>query len=318
MKRPSFTLVAIALLGLGLTAPATADEVSAWLVRMAAAMCQMTYQGTFVYIQGDQMETMRITHVAGEDGVRERVVSLSGAPREVLRDGEGVRWSLGESGRVLSDSSFTRSFFPSLPAATADRASRSYTFRLGGETLIAGHRARQVEVLPRDHFRYGYSLWLEKHSGLLLKWVLLDNGRKPLARLMFTDLRLGSAVDHSELRPGKGLSAGEPVDSDLPDGQPNPHSPRWLPGRLPPGFSLTTHKTVESRQYEHLVYGDGLAAVSVYVEDAGFQRGHPEVTQRHGTTHVFTRGVDEMLVTVVGNVPAVTVELIGKSVAPAH
>ena len=54
-----------------------------WLERMSTAMSQMDYQGTFVYVQGDDVVTMRITHVADDEGVRERLVSMSGAAREV-------------------------------------------------------------------------------------------------------------------------------------------------------------------------------------------------------------------------------------------
>jgi sigma-E factor negative regulatory protein RseB len=320
MMRAVISLIAAALVLPACLAPAYAgDSAKDWLDRMSAAMSQMTYQGTFVYIQGDQMETMRITHVSGENGVQERLVSLTGTPRELLRDADGVRWSLGAGGAVLADRGFGQTFFPALPTDYAGEAGRSYTLKMGEQTLIAGHQARHVKVLPRDRYRYGYSLWLEKHSGLLLKWVLLDSASKPLAKLMFTDLKLGSAVDKNELKPGKGMSSMEPVDSSLPAGglaQKTP--PRWHPERLPPGFSLTTHRYLESEAYEHLVYSDGLAAVSVYVESVGSARGHPEITQQHGTTHVFTRAADDLLVTVVGNVPAVTVQMIGKSVAASR
>ena len=159
MKRPSPVLICLALVGLTLAAPlAAGDTARSWLDRMSAAMNQMTYQGTFVYIQGDEMETMRITHVSGADGVRERLVSLSGDTREVFRDGEGVRWSLGKEGAVLADSGFTRSFFPALPPDFAGTAGKSYDFKMGEETLIAGHRARHIEVLPRDHSSSGTAL----------------------------------------------------------------------------------------------------------------------------------------------------------------
>lgn len=315
------TSLLVAAFGLAaLVAPVKAGESAEdWLDRMSAAMSQMSYQGTFVYIQGDQMESMRITHVSGENGVKERLVSLTGSPRELLRDADGVRWVVGEGGEVLADSSFAQPFFPALPTDYAGEAVRSYIFEMGEETVIAGHRARQVKVLPRDRFRYGYSLWLEKHSGLLLKWVLLDDDHKPLAKLMFTDLKLGSAVDRKELKPGKGMAAMEPVNSGLPaGGQAQKAQPRWKPNRLPPGFSLTTHRYIEGEAYEHLVYSDGLAAVSVYVENDGSAPDHPEITQQHGTTHVFTRAAEGMLVTVVGNVPAGTVQMIGKSVTASR
>lgn len=294
-----------------------ARDPGAWLEQMSAAMSQMSYQGTFVYTYGNRMETVRITHVSDEDGVRERMVSLSGAAREVVRDENGVHWVLGDESSVLSDSAFNRSVFPQLPLDLVSQAGKSYAFKFGPETRIAGHDARNVKVLPRDHYRYGYSLWLEKTSGILLKWELVDSKRNPLATMMFTELLLGSEVDRDELRSGGQHPDFKTVQSGLPDAHSGkPGKPRWKPERLPPGFTLINHRYVSSEEgeYEHLVFSDGLAAVSVYVESLDTGRTHPELTQKHGTTYAYTRAGDGMMVTVVGNVPAATVEMIGQSV----
>jgi sigma-E factor negative regulatory protein RseB len=290
-----------------------------WLERMSTAMSQMDYQGTFVYVQGDRMETLRLTHVAGEDGVQERLVSLTGTPREVLRDANGVRWALGEGQAVLSDSGFKQSLFPELPVDKAEALSRSYAFSFGQATYVAGRKAVRLNVLPRDHFRYGYSLWLERSTGLLLKWELMDSSRTPQARMMFTEFRIGAEVDHDELRPGQALKSYRTVDSELPaTGRGGGGVPRWMPGELPPGFSLTAYRyhpgDEQGGAFEHLVYGDGLAALSVYVESAPGEPARPGLTQNQGTVHAYTGCQDGVVVTVVGNVPAPTVELVGRSV----
>lgn len=299
------------------------NDPLSWLERMATAMNQMSYQGTFVYIQGDRIETMRITHVSGEEGERERLVSLSGAPREVLRDSNGVRWVFGDDASILADSAFNRTFFPKLPDDSKSQAGRSYAFKFGGQSIIAGHTARNIKVLPRDHYRYGYSLWIEERSGLLLKWELVDTSRKPLAKLMFTELVLGSEVDRAELKSGHAKKKYRTVETELPaGGAAMAGSPRWKPERLPPGFELTTHRYHAAAEgaggeYEHLVYSDGLTAVSVYVESPDMDIEHIETAEKHGTTHAYSCTASGMKVTVVGNVPAATVEMIGRSVALA-
>jgi sigma-E factor negative regulatory protein RseB len=314
-----FAIIAMAVIcGHSALADTVKDPLS-WLERMSTAMSQMSYQGTFVFIQGERMETMRITHVTAENGVRERLVSLSGPPREVLSDANGVRWALGDNASVLADSSYNRPFFAALPQDIENTAGQSYAFKLGGESIIAGHTARNVKVTPRDHYRYGYSLWLEQATGLLLKWELVDTNRESLARLMFTDLRMGAEVDRAELEPGSALKKYKTVESDLPAAD-NGQTDRlhWAPSRLPPGFSLTTHRYHGGdSEFEHLVYSDGLAAVSVYVESPDGNTDQPELAQRHGTTYAYSCISSGMRVTVVGNVPAATVEMIGKSVGPA-
>ena len=314
----SVLLPAFLMVGSQAALGGTAKDPGAWLEQMSAAMSHMNYQGTFVYIHGDQLETVRITHVTGDEGVRERMVSLSGTAREMVRDSDGVRWVLGDEASVLSDSTFNPSVFPQLPPDLVSQAGKSYTFKFGAETRVAGHGAKNVKVLPRDHYRYGYSLWLEKNSGMLLKWELVDARRKALAQLMFTELLLGSEIDRDELLADDRSKEFKTVKSGLPDaGSGNSTPPRFKPARIPPGFTLINHRYVsgDEGEYEHLVYSDGLAAVSVYVESLGENKGHPELTQQHGTTHAYTRASDQVMITVVGNVPAVTVEMIGQSVA---
>ena len=297
------------------------DEPARWLERMTTAMSQMSYQGTFVYVQGDDVVTMRITHVVDDGGVRERLVSMSGAQREILRDPTGVRWVLGDDHSVLQDQAFSGSFFPQLPIDQKSLAGQSYTLKLGGRGRIAGQSVRNLEVLPNDDYRYGYSLWLEEQSALLLKWQLIDRGGRTLAKLMFTDIRMGSEVDPGELNSSSPLKKFKTVESRLPVGrgllQVTPH---WRPLRLPPGFELTSHRFFgpdDDGLYEHLVYSDGLAAVSVYVESAGGEVARDGDLSRLGTTHAFSKSTEGMLITVIGDVPAATVRFIGDAVVAA-
>mgnify|MGYP001812376237 FL=1 len=290
-----------------------------WLERMSAALNQMTYQGTFVYVIGDAIDTLRITHVADEHGVREHITSLTGPSREVVRDADGVRWVQSADQPVLADSAFKQSFFPAMPPDADALVDGSYALKLGGSSRVAGYDTRQLRVVPRDNYRYGYSLWLERHSGLLLKWELLDSDRKALARLMFTDIRLGSEVDAVELKRAERLKDFATEESGLPAGRDGVTSrPRWQPARMPPGFELTAHRfhggNAGGRMFEHLVYSDGLAAVSVYVETRDDGLDFEPAIERHGTTHTYSKPLEDVVVTVVGDVPALTVRTIGDSV----
>jgi len=320
---PRAVIACLATLLLAPVLPAVAgsdNDAAQWLERMSAAMSQMTYQGTFVYVQGDEIETMRITHVSDEEGVRERLVSLSGLRREILRDSNGVRWVQGEDLQVMEDSAFSRSFFPEIPLGQSDQASASYHLELGASERIAGHSGRKLKVIPKDRYRYGYTLWLEESSALLLKWELLDGANRRLAKLMFTDLRLGSEVDVKELKSSSQLKEYKVLESGLPSSTGLSHSnPRWKPSELPAGFHLTAHRYVDQQNqkiYEHLVYSDGLAAVSVYVESAGSEAQKQKTgISRLGTTHAYSRVTDGVLITVVGDVPAITVQSIGNAVS---
>jgi sigma-E factor negative regulatory protein RseB len=309
------------LLSIGVSGVAFAgspDEAREWLERMATAMSQMSYQGTFVYVRDGVVETMRITHVTDDSGVRERLYSVSGPHREVIRDRKGVRCVFEDSASIVEDKVVASAYFPELPLSIIDSANSGYRLETGGEARIAGHAARRVSITPEDNFRFGYDFWLEQHSGLLLKWVLLDSHHKPLAKLMFTDFSMGSAVDLDELDSDsraddfvelKPLSQEETVVSHS--------SPRWQPVNLPPGFKLASHshKPGVDGVYEHMVYSDGLAAVSVYVEQKDLAKNMKTGISQLGTNNAYTRKQGGLQITVIGEVPAITVKSIANEMA---
>jgi negative regulator of sigma E activity len=65
----------------------------------------------------------------------------------------------------------------------------------------------------------------------------------------------------------------------------------WEIGELPPGFQLKHHNRYTSPdhfdQLEHLVYGDGLATISVYIEPAGSGEDVIEGGSRRGAVNAF-------------------------------
>ena len=298
------------------------DDVFQWLDRMSAAMNQMHYQGTFVYVQGDSVETVRITHVVDDKGSHERLMSVSGTPREVVSDAEGVRWIAGEDRTVMADSMVGRSFFPELPMGGIAEAAGSYQFTLQDEQRIANHSARRIDIQPRDQYRYGYRLWLEARSGLLLQWELIGTKGESLAKLMFTELKMGSEVDPSELRaPGAGKDTAQQKPAAASAESASKTKPDWQVGQLPSGFRLTSHRQNDAGQeavYEHLVYSDGIVAVSVYVEPQDKSSELVQGMSMMGTTNALTRAVNGEVVTVLGDVPVATIKMIGESVQPVR
>jgi sigma-E factor negative regulatory protein RseB len=292
-------------------------EARQWLERMDMAMSQMTYQGTFVYVHGSSVETMRITHLAGDDGVRERLYSISGPRREIIRDEDGVRCLLGDEGSMMQDSVISPSYFPELPLNELDNF-ETYRFETGGSARIAGHTAVRVTILPADNYRYGYEFWLEKQTGLLLKWVLHDARNQILAKLMFTEVKLGAEVDLQELESPTPSEQFTPVKAMLPAHQMRTRAaPKWQPSRLPAGFRLEAYNRQQEESegiFEHLVYSDGLAAVSVYIESRNPAEGRQQGGSRVGTANAFSRSMGDLQVTVIGEVPAETVRSIGNAV----
>jgi len=134
--------------------------------------------------------------------------------------------------------------------------------------------------------------------------------------LMFTEFKMGSAVDWSELE--SDTQSGEFVELKTfsPEKTVVTHArPRWQPRKLPPGFELTSHshQPTNGSVFEHMVYSDGLASVSVYIEDSD-----EHVTQGHeqlGTNNAYSKKLGEFQITVIGEVPEITVRSIANEMA---
>lgn len=316
---PRKALLLLVLIGVsGTTVAGNPAQAREWLERMTTAMSQMSYQGTFVYVRDGNVETMRITHVSDDSGVHERLYSISGPYREVVRDEDGVRCILENPAAVVEDQVIAASYFPELPLSIIESGNSGYRLETGGQARIAGYTARLVSISPVDGFRYGYDFWLEEQTGLLLKWVLRDARHKPLAKLMFTDFAMGSAINRDELESDasaedfielKTFSQGKTVKPQF--------SPRWQPAKLPPGFQLASHsqKSGADGVYEHMVYSDGLAAVSVYVEQQETGVVIKSGLSQLGTNNAYTRNRGDLRITVIGEVPAVTVKSIADQMA---
>jgi sigma-E factor negative regulatory protein RseB len=316
---PRKALLLLASISISATAVAgDSDQARKWLERMTTAMSHLSYQGTFVYVRDGVVETMRITHITDETGVRERLYSVSGPQREVIRNRKGVRCVLEDSASVVEDQVVASSYFPELPLSIIDSNTSGYRLETGGDARIAGHRARRVSISPEDSFRYGYDFWLEEHTGLLLKWVLFDPNHKPLAKLMFTDFSMGSAINHSEIESDSRSEDFVEMKTFGPEKTVvSQSSPRWQPAKLPPGFQLASHSHKPGAEgvYEHMVYSDGLAAVSVYVEQKDVGASIRSGVSQLGTNNAYVRKQGLLQITVIGEVPAITVKSIADDMA---
>jgi sigma-E factor negative regulatory protein RseB len=316
---PRKALLLLASISISATAVAgDSDQARKWLERMTTAMSHLSYQGTFVYVRDGVVETMRITHITDETGVRERLYSVSGPQREVIRNRKGVRCVLEDSASVVEDQVVASSYFPELPLSIIDNNTSGYRLATGGDARIAGHRARRVSISPEDSFRYGYDFWLEENTGLLLKWVLFDPNHKPLAKLMFTNFSMGSAINHSEIESDSRAEDFVEMKTFGPEKTVVSQSnPRWQPAKLPPGFQLASHSHKPGAEgvYEHMVYSDGLAAVSVYVEQKDVGASIRSGVSQLGTNNAYVRKQGLLQITVIGEVPAITVKSIADDMA---
>jgi len=299
----------------GFSQAQTSPEGMALLRKIYQATEKLSYSGTFVYQQGNRSETSRITRVAAPGGGIERVEVLDGMPREIVRTRDTVRCYLPESQTVKVESRIDQRAFPGmLPEQISDLA-RNYTITRAESIRIAGFDCEAVLLTPKDDLRYGYKLWADVTSGMLLKARTFDRRGETVEQFTFAQVAIGNVprdlvrtrhaarnwrIEDAAVAPANLARSGWSVRAELP------------------GFRKITEVTRrlgEARPVGQMVYSDGMAAVSVFIESmAGRSEAVRPGLSSLGAFHIYTREVANHVVTVVGEAPAVSVQRIADQV----
>jgi sigma-E factor negative regulatory protein RseB len=304
--------------------PALADKADTqealnWLARMAGASAQHNYSGTFVYQHRGVSETSRIVHyVNAAGGVFERLEALDGPAREVIRSNDQVTCYLPSIKTVIIEQRNTRLLPAQLPERLSDLA-ESYTIRLGKIDRVAGHECRTIVLRPKDNLRYGRNFCAETTTGLPLRVVTLGEKNEILELFAFTELTIGGSFNREKVRSKYAAqSRNWRVDRSALNVTERAVDTGWVIGSEPPGFRklMEIRRSVAGRSgsVAHIVYSDGLAAVSIFIEPLPALKERPDQSLTHqGAVNIYTRQIGGHLVTVLGETPTATVMQIANS-----
>lgn len=292
---------------------AHADEAQDWLTRLGRAEQQQSFQGTFVYERNGSFSTHDIWHRVQDGQIRERLLQLDGSPQEVVRVNGRTQCVSGALVAGLGNS-------PEAPSHALDpqKLTQFYELAVIGKSRVAGRNAVIVSITPRDQYRYGFELHLDRETALPLKSLLLNDQSQLLERFQFTRLNTSQLPADRDLQPSGDCTPVALSSTQAPQ-VPATHS--WHLDWLPPGFRLTSSVARKDTQtkstVDSLMYGDGLARFSVFVESTEGVSVSETRTQLGPTVAVSRRlnTVDgEVMVTVVGEIPIGTAERVALSV----
>lgn len=314
-KKRNLSIRAV-LCGLLLIATANAyageREISLdWLKVVAFAAHQTDYSGVFVYQYGNHVETSRIIHVVEADGEYEKLESLDGPKREIIRH-HGQVWCYINHKMMQVDSQQVRSRFPALLPEQISTLNANYQAREVGTERVAGYNAQVFLFKPNDNLRYVHKMWAHADSGLLLKAAVLGAKNEIIEQYAFTQLQIGGNIDRSWID-AKKLPQRD-ADSFLPPESGKrgvPVNSAWIVGALPAGFKKTM-EIQRSMRGKHapviqMVFSDGLSAISIFIEPSDGDEDDVEGLSSRGAVNLYHKVLDKYLITVVGEVPARTV-----------
>ncbi|AKU12687.1 sigma factor regulatory protein [Azoarcus sp. CIB] len=294
------------------------NDPLSWLGRMATAGQRLNYSGTFIYQSGKNFETSRIAHMSDANGEHERLEVLDGSPREVIRSNSEVRCVLPDQKTVIVDRPGTRRAFPSrLPVAFGGLA-ENYRIRKGSVGRVAGLDAQQIILEPKDDLRFGYQLWAELQSGLLLKARTVDDRGEIVEQFTFSDVRIGGEIGSDAFRSRITKSSDWRI-VHANGIEVRKEESGWALNAPLAGFSLVSvmRRPLGRDRGEalHMVYSDGLASISVFIEPNDGARAEPGPFAS-GAINIYKRVVGPHLVTALGEVPLRSVQRLGDAIEP--
>jgi len=295
------------------------------LVRdMSEALKVLNYEGRFVHVQGSNVTSMHILHASDANGELERLSSLDGEAREVIRNNSLVTCIWPGSQTVAVSKSKPRNLLPKLDDDLT--TSNRYTFMMDVPDRVAGIPTHVVNVVPTDEHRYGYRFWIDKTSKMLLRSMLLEGTDKVVEQVMFTEIEYPDSISHARfdiypnstqlswLEPKRTQATSSLLKASSSEGD------RVDFTTLPMGYEEVSETfspmPANSKPVSHVMLTDGMASVSVYVEYLA-KSEHSMSTvglSSMGAMNAYGVSMDDVLITAVGEVPAETVRAIAMAV----
>lgn len=298
--------------------PVIADPAMDWVQKMSDAMRNLSYQGDFVYMHNNRLEGMQITHFKDMQGEKERLISLNGEAREVIRDNQNLTCIWPSSRKVIVDVSRKNSFSPIFIPEDIARLEKFYQMTLVGKDRIANMNTVIVHIDPHDRYRYGMKFWINEDNGLMMKSSLLDENGEVIEEVMFTSLKI-FADDDKPI-----IDTMPPIDDNFTlvryhsgdSSKTFAADNAWQLSGMSGGFwreSVLRRKLPGSDQFvQQMVYTDGLASLSVFIEKKSSLT--QDSASSMGAVNAFIRLYNDHSITAIGEVPAITVKLVAESI----
>lgn len=304
------------------TNAAAERSITDWLMRLHEASRRRAYIGTLVVSSGGAMASSRIWHVCDGEKQIERVESLSGTPRSTFRRNDEVITFSPQSKVAVTEKRESLGLFPHLLKSPDSAIDQFYSARAQGSERVAGFEADVVQLAPKDKLRFGYRIWSEKKTGLVVKLQTLDLDGHVLEQVAFSELQLdvpvsmdkltqmmrnteGYKLEKPELVKTTAAAEGWQLKSPVPGFRP------MSCYRRPAGTDAQS-----SDPLVQWVFSDGLASVSLFIEPFDRRRHGAEGLMAMGATHTLLRRMADKSsnkdggwwLTVVGEVPGPTLQ----------
>ncbi|CBJ38220.1 MULTISPECIES: MucB/RseB C-terminal domain-containing protein [Ralstonia solanacearum species complex] len=330
VRRSVFLLLCVSALSVAAQSqqpePMPRKEAASWLTKIHRAALKQNYVGTLTYQRGSGMHSTRIQHYTDLfNNEYERVEALDGKQREMLRQNDVVRNLIYEVKLVVTEKQENKDSFPALLATTNGDVLDQYDMRHLPAERVAGMDCEVFQLDPKDGFRYAYRIWAERSSGLLIRAQTIGEDGKVLEQVAFSQVEVGVPSEKQKIlaalknvtgwnqyevvsQPTNLAEQGWAITSPIKGFQ------KIREVRRPLGDIAPAGKSSSGFEVQQVVFSDGLAGLSLFIEPVSEKRSRREGFISQGATHVMVRRIADFWLTVVGEVPFATIKQFGAAV----
>lgn len=330
VRRSVFLLLCVSALSVAAQSqqpePMPRKEAASWLTKIHRAALKQNYVGTLTYQRGSGMHSTRIQHYTDLfNNEYERVEALDGKQREMLRQNDVVRNLIYEVKLVVTEKQENKDSFPALLATTNGDVLDQYDMRHLPAERVAGMDCEVFQLDPKDGFRYAYRIWAERSSGLLIRAQTIGEDGKVLEQVAFSQVEVGVPSEKQKIlaalksvtgwnqyevvsQPTNLAEQGWAITSPIKGFQ------KIREVRRPLGDIAPAGKSSLGFEVQQVVFSDGLAGLSLFIEPVSEKRSRREGFISQGATHVMVRRIADFWLTVVGEVPFATIKQFGAAV----
>ena len=298
------------------SAPAMSATVQDWIEKMSNSSHRGNYQGTFVFWRDQKLESMSIAHGSKDGRIWVGLQSLNGEPRQLIHEnGEVISIFPGKQLVSINEMTSNLPFHPDLPK-DIKQLNKHYELSLQGQDRVANRDTQIIQVKPKDGFRYGFKYWLDKDTGLMLRCDVINQRKKVLEHMMFTEFEYMQSPPAMAFKQTAIPKTFKVIRQNESDSKKADNS--WSVNQLPKGFMLTKNiiKPMRKKQnsVQQLVFSDGLASVSVFIDQNVTAPHRLDGHTKMGSINAFGVMMDKHQITAIGEVPMETVKLIAESI----
>ena len=296
------------------------EAADAWalLQKSAVAARTLSYQGVFICQTAHQTKSVQITHHFDGQSEFSRSLVLDGAPREMLSQSGDLVIYNPKNEKIMIEKRRGQNMFPAMLPANLDVIKNSYILQTGPLERVAGRQAQILQLNPKDGLRYRYQFWVDTESALLLKSVMLNQRDEIMEMFAFNHFSKLDVVALDWFRPSIDHSKRYEMEKSEQLVTGRGEASHWTIKELPAGYRKVDQvvRLVQGKSalVTHVIFSDGLASVSLFIETVPKGVKVQNVLNTNGSTSFYASAHQGYLVTVLGEVPEATVVQIANAI----